>query len=228
MVLYGATTLLPLFLQTLLGYPAFQSGLAVSPRGIGAFVGMTLVGRLVGRVDNRLLLLIGFAGLGYSTFALGGLNLQIAPIDVIWPNIINGLSMGFIFVPLTTSAMGGLPNEEIANATSVYNLLRNIGAAVGIAMITTILARQSQVHQTMLVAHMTPYAAAYNQQLQAVQAALAPQSGAHLAAGQAQAVMAGIMDQQAGLWAYVDDFRTLALISLACIPAIFLLRRLKH
>ena len=151
MVLYGATTLLPLFLQTLLGYPAFQSGLAVSPRGIGAFVGMTLVGRLVGRVDNRLLLLIGFAGLGYSTFALGGLNLQIAPIDVIWPNIINGLSMGFIFVPLTTSAMGGLPNEEIANATSVYNLLRNIGAAVGIAMITTILARQSQVHQTMLV-----------------------------------------------------------------------------
>ncbi len=164
-ILYGSTALLPLFLQTLLGYPALQSGLAVSPRGLGSFVGMFVVGRLVGLVDNRLLLLVGFSALGYSAYALGNLNFEIAPINVIGPNILNGLAMGFIFVPLTTSAMGRLRNEEMPNATGIYNLLRNIGAAAGIALMTTFLARGAQVHQAALVSHMTPYDAAYEQQL---------------------------------------------------------------
>jgi DHA2 family multidrug resistance protein len=188
-ILYGATALLPLFLQTLLGYPALQSGLAVSPRGLGSFVGMFLVGRLVGLIDNRLLLLVGFSGLGYSAYALGNLNLEIAPINVIWPNIINGVAMGFIFVPLTTSAMGRLRNEEMANATGIYNLLRNIGAAAGIALMTTFLARGAQTHQAVLVSHMTPYDAAYQQQLGALQSALTPSRGAYEAGQAAEAIM---------------------------------------
>jgi DHA2 family multidrug resistance protein len=227
-VMYGATALLPLFLQTLLGYPAFESGLAVSPRGIGSFVGMIIAGKLVSRVDNRWLLLAGLLGLGYSTYALGGLSLEIAPIDVIWPNVINGLATACIFVPLTTIALGMLRNEEMANATSIYNLLRNVGAAIGIAMMTTFLARQAQVHQTVLVSHMTPYDAVYQQQMHAVQAALTPQCGAYEAARKAQAVMDAQMARQAGLWAYVDDFRMLAVMALACVPGVFLLRRLHH
>jgi MFS transporter, DHA2 family, multidrug resistance protein len=227
-VLYGATTLLPLFLQTLLGYPALQSGLAVSPRGLGSFVGMFVVGRLVSFVDNRLLLFLGFSGLAFSTFALGGLNLDIAPIDVIWPNIINGLSMGFIFVPLTTSAMGWLRNEQMANATGIYNLLRNIGAAAGIAMMTTFLARGAQVHQNVMVAHMTPYDSAYQQEISAVQSAFSPYQGTYQAGRTAEAVMGVQVSRQATLWAYVDDFRLLAIMALACIPGILLLRPLRH
>ena len=227
-VMYGTVTLLPLFLQTLLGYPALQSGLAVSPRGFGSFVAMFVVGRLIGVVDERLLLPCGFLALGYSAYALGNLNFQIAPVNVIWPNVINGLATGFIFVPLTTSAMGMLRNEEIGNATGLYNLMRNIGAAAGIAMMTTFLARGAQVHQTVLVSHMTPYDSAYTQQLHTIQTALAPVSGTYAAGQQAQAIMGAQLSRQASLWAYVDDFRILAILSLACVPFALLLRRLRH
>jgi DHA2 family multidrug resistance protein len=227
-VLYGTVTLLPLFLQTLLGYPAFQSGLTVSPRGIGSFTAMFLVGRLIGVVDERLLLPCGFAALGYSAYALGNLSFDIAPVNVVWPNVINGLATGFIFVPLTTSAMGVLRNEEIGNATSLYNLMRNIGAAAGIALMTTFLDRGAQTHQTILVSHMTPYDPAYQQELHSVQTALAPVSGVHLAGQQAQAIMGVQLFRQANLWAYVDDFRILAILALACIPFTLLLRRLQH
>jgi DHA2 family multidrug resistance protein len=222
-ILYGSTALLPLFLQTLLGYPALQSGLAVSPRGLGSFVGMFVVGRLVGLVDNRLLLLAGFSALGYSAYALGNLNFEIAPINVIGPNILNGLAMGFIFVPLTTSAMGRLRNEEMPNATGIYNLLRNIGAAAGIALMTTFLARGAQVHQAGLVSHMTPYDTAYEQQSQALQSALTPSLGTYEAGQTTQALMGVQLSRQASLWAYVDDFRMLAVMALACIPGVFLL-----
>ena len=227
-VMYGATSLLPLFLQTLLGYPALQSGLAVSPRGLGSFVGMFVVGRLVGLVDSRFLLLVGFSALGYSAYALGNLNFEIAPINVIWPNVINGLAMGFIFVPLTTSAMGRLRNEQMANATGIYNLLRNIGAAAGIAMMTTFLARGAQVHQAVLVSHMTPYDTTYEQQLHVIQSALSPYSGTYEAGQTAEAIMGAQLSRQASLWAYVDDFRLLAIMAIACIPAVLLFRGLRH
>jgi len=191
-------------------------------------VAMFLVGRLVGRVDSRLLLVLGLGGLAYSAFALGSLNLEIAPRDVIWPNVVNGLSMGFIFVPLTTISMGTLRNEQMANAAGIYNLVRNIGAAIGIAMMTTFLARGAQVHQTVLVSHMTPHDAEYQQRLDAIQSALAPQSGTVEAAQTAQAIMGAQLSRQASLMAYVDDFRLLAFMAAACMPAVLLLRRMRH
>src|SRR6478609_2428994 len=99
-VLYGSTALLPLFLQTLLGYPAVESGIAVSPRGIGSIVSMMVVGRLIGRVDARYLIAFGFAVLGLSTYVFTGLNLYIAQTNIIYPIIVSGLAMGFVFVPL--------------------------------------------------------------------------------------------------------------------------------
>jgi len=218
-----------LFLQTLLGYSALQSGLAVSPRGFGSFVSVLVVGRiLLGSVgvDERRLLPFGFLVLGYSAYALGNLNLDIAPVNVVWANVINGLATGFIFVPLTTSAMGMLRNEEMGNATGLYNLVRNLGGAAGIAIVTTFLARGAQVHQTVLVAHMTPYDTAYQQGLHSIQSALAPVSGSYLAGQQAQAIMGQQLSRQADLWAYVDAFRTLAALAVACVPFTFLLRRL--
>ena len=129
-VLYGTTAALPIFLQTSLGYPALQSGLAMSPRGIGAFVATTLVGRLVGKIKNRILILIGFCLLTFSSFWLGQISLEISPRNVIWPSILNGIAVSFIFVPLTTSAMGHLAQSQIANASGLYNLMRNPVAAL--------------------------------------------------------------------------------------------------
>src|SRR3982751_1366741 len=156
-VLYGSTALLPLFLQTLLGYPAVESGLAVSPRGIGSIVSMMVVGRLIGKVDPRYLITFGFAVLAFSTWMFTGINLYIAQSNIVYPMIISGFAMGFVFVPLTTMSMATLPQEEIGNASGVYNLMRNTGGSVGIAIMTTLLARNAQIHQSVLTTHTTPY-----------------------------------------------------------------------
>jgi DHA2 family multidrug resistance protein len=124
--------------------------------------------------------------------------------------------------------MGMLRNEQMANATGIYNLMRNIGGAVGIALMTTMLARGGQVHQTIMVAHATPYNAPYQQQLQAIQSGLAPISGNYLAAQQAYGVLYGQVGRQATLWAFVDNFRLLAAMTVLCMPALLLLRRLRH
>src|SRR6476659_1294283 len=156
-VLYGSTALLPLFLQTLLGYPAVQSGLAVSPRGIGSIISMVVVGRLIGKLDARWLIAFGFAVLGLSTYVFTGLNLYIAQTNIMYPMIVSGFAMGFVFVPLTTMTMATLPQDEIGNASGIYNLMRNTGGSVGIAVMTTMLARNAQIHQAALTTHTTQY-----------------------------------------------------------------------
>jgi DHA2 family multidrug resistance protein len=154
-VLYGSTALLPLFLQTLLGYPAVESGMAVSPRGIGAIVSMVIVGRLISRLDSRYLIAFGFCVLTISTYMFVGLNLYIAQSNIIYPMLISGFAMGFVFVPLTTMTMATLPQDQIGNASGIYNLMRNTGGSVGISILAFLLARGSQVHQAYLTAHTT-------------------------------------------------------------------------
>jgi DHA2 family multidrug resistance protein len=151
-ILYSATAMLPLFLQTMLGYSALQSGLSVSPRGLGAMASMVLAGILVRYIDGRLLMAFGFAVLGVSTWMLGQINLEIGISSVVVPNVFNGFAMGFIFVPLTTMTLSRLPRQEIGNATGIFNLVRNIGGSVGIASITTLLVRGAQAHQSYLAA----------------------------------------------------------------------------
>ena len=226
-VLYGTTALLPLFLQNLLGYPALQSGLTVSPRGFGSMLAMILVARLIGLIDTRWLVAFGFGVLGLSVIWLGGINLNIAPSTMLWPIIISGLAMGFIFVPLSTTAVATLRNDEMGNATGLYNLMRNIGGSIGISAVTTMLARGAQVHQVPLAAHMTPYDFAFQEQLQTLTAKLATQVGQVAAAKQAVAIMYGELVRQANLLAFVDVFRTLGLICLLCIPTVLLLKRAK-
>ena len=148
--LYGVTAMLPLFLQTPLGYSALDSGLAVSPRGLGSMLAMIVVGILVNYVDGRILLACGFGVFGYSTVLLSHINLGISMWSVAMPNFLNGFAGGFIFVPLTTMTMGLLRKQEIGNAAGIYNLMRNIGGSIGIATVTTFLVRGSQIHQNYL------------------------------------------------------------------------------
>src|SRR5262245_11325687 len=226
-VLYGTTAMLPLFLQTLLGYPALQSGLAVSPRGLGALTCSIIVGRLIGRADSRFLIRIGFTLAGSSALLYSHMNLDIAQRDVVWTSLLNGFAGPLIFVPLTTTAMGTLTREQMGQGTGIFNLMRNIGAGIGIAAVTTLLTRGTQAHQARLVTHLTPYDPAYQRWLEDTQAHLAPQVGATSAAPAALGLLYRMLVRQATLLSFLDTFRLLALLSLACLPLVFLFRRIR-
>jgi DHA2 family multidrug resistance protein len=227
MVLYGTTALLPLFLQTLLGYPALESGLAVSPRGIGAVISMIVVGRLVAKIDGRYLIMFGFGLVGFSTYLLADIDLQISMASIVWPQVLSGLAIGFVFVPLTIMATGTLTNEQIGNATGIFNLMRNIGGSFGIAAVSTMLARSAQVHQAAMVQHLTPYDPAYQQRLNDLTSAFAARGNPMTAAQQAYVAIYQSLAQQATLLAYIDNFRLLAFLCLVCVPAALLFKRVK-
>jgi DHA2 family multidrug resistance protein len=227
LVLYGSTALLPLFLQTLLGYPAVQSGLTVSPRGFGSVVSMIIVGRLIGKVDGRFLIMFGFAVLAYSTYMLTGINLEIATRNVTWPLIISGFAMGFIFVPLTTMTMGTLRNEQMGNAAGIYNLMRNTGGSIGIALMTTFLARGAQTHQAAMISHLTPYDPAFQQRLHQITAAVVARGNPATAAQQAYSAIYGTVLKQSMLLSYIDNFRLLAGLCIVCIPAAMLFKKVR-
>jgi DHA2 family multidrug resistance protein len=227
-VLYGTTAAIPIFLQTMMGYPALDSGYALSPRGLGAFVTTFIVGRLVGRVRNRILMGTGFILLAASSFWLGHINLEISVWKVIWPSVLNGIAISFIFVPLTTSTMGYLRQDQMGNATGIFNLMRNLGGSCGIAMVTTLLARRAQVHQAMMAAHLTPYNPVFVGDLAVAQQALTVSSGAHLAHQQALGLVYNSLLQQASLWAFVENFRLFGLLCLACLPLVLLFKKVKR
>ncbi|HYV10722.1 MAG TPA: DHA2 family efflux MFS transporter permease subunit [Pyrinomonadaceae bacterium] len=225
--LYGTTALLPLFLQTLLGYPALQSGLAVSPRGIGAIVSMVLVGRLIGKIDGRYLIVFGFGILAASTYLLGNIDLEITVRNIAWPQVFSGFALGFVFVPLTVIATGTLSNEQIGNATGIYNLMRNVGGSFGIAMVTTMLARGAQAHQAAMVSHLTPYDPVFRERLSEMVSNFAAHSNVVTATQQAYGAMYQTLVRQATLLAYIDNFRLLAFLCLICMPAGFLFKKVR-
>jgi DHA2 family multidrug resistance protein len=227
-ILYGTTAELPLFLQTLMGYPALQSGYTMSPRGIAAFFTTFLVGRLVGKIPLRWLLGFGFSMLSLSSYMLSGINLQVSMASVIFPTVLNGVAISFIFVPLTTATMSQLKQREIGNGTGLYNLMLNIGGSIGIALVTTLVARGAQRHQALMVGHLTPTDPVFTQRLAAAQHALAQQTDPVTASHQAYGLIYGTLNAQAHLWAFVDTFRIFGMMVLCCLPLILLFKRVKH
>jgi DHA2 family multidrug resistance protein len=226
-VLYSTITLLPLFLQTLMGYTALESGLALSPRGLGAIASMLVIGRITKKVDNRILIFIGFVLVALSSYWFGQITLTMGMSSVVWPNVLNGVGVSFIFVPLTTMAMGTLATQQIGNATGLYNLMRNIGGSVGISIVTTFLARDAQVHQAMMAGHVTQYDPALQQRLQQATTSLAPKFGEHDAIARAYQLIYNGMVGQAKLWSFVDNFRWVALLTVVCAFAVFFFQKVK-
>jgi DHA2 family multidrug resistance protein len=227
-ILYGTTAELPLFLQTLMGYPALQSGYTMSPRGVAAFFTTFLVGRLVGKIPLRWMLGFGFSMLALSSYMLSGINLQVSMASVIFPTILNGVAISFIFVPLTTATMSQLRQQEIGSGTGLYNLMLNLGGSIGIALVTTLVARGAQTHQALMVGHLTPTDPVFTQRLAAAQHALAQQTDPVTASHQAYGLIYGTLNAQAHLWAFVDTFRIFGLMVLCCLPLILLFKRVKH
>ena len=225
-VLYASLMLLPIYLQTLLNYPAFQSGLALSPRGIGALIMTPISGQLTNRLDPRKLLFIGILTGGYTMFQLSHLNLNAGYWDIFWPQIIQGAAMAFLFVPLMTTSMSGIAKEKMGNATSIYNLMRNIGGSFGIASMTTFLARRQQVHQNQLISHITPMDLRTQNMVRGLQnwfhlhAPLSAYDAAHKSWGAIYAMV----QRQSAMLSFVEAFWVMGVIFWAMAPLLLLLR----
>ncbi len=211
-LLYGTIAVLPLFMQNLLGYTALDAGIAMSPRGVGAFLTTVIVGRLVGKISNRILIGAGFLLLAYSSLMLGAINLQISMWSIITPIVISGAAIAMVFIPLTTVTMGTLPQEQIGNASGIFNLMRNVGGSIGIATITTIVARGTQTTQALLSVHTSKFNAVFQHQLAAIQTSLAHKLGDWQAMKVAPHVLFNLLHQQSALVSYVNNFRLLAMV----------------
>src|SRR6185312_12497171 len=145
--IYSTVVVLPLFYQELLGYTAFTAGLVVAPRGIGAIFGMPIIGYLSNKADPRYLLTFGFFTFGLTTLYFGNLTLDLSPTTFLLPILITGFGLSFVFVPISTAAYGTLRNDQIGNASGIFNLMRNVGGSIGISIAQTLLTRRSSVHQ---------------------------------------------------------------------------------
>jgi len=228
-VLYGSLLLVPVFLQTLLGYPALNAGVAMAPRGLGSFLMMPVVGTVLSRLDPRKVLAVGITGASWSLYALSRLNLQAGYWDIFWPQFIQGACLAMLFVPLTTATMDPIPKEEMGNATSMFNLMRNLGGSLGIASATTFLFRREQFHTTMLGARVT----ALNPQTQVLARSLQTAIVAHgadpvTATRQSYGVIWGMVQRQAAMISFVDTFFAMAVVFLLVLPLLPVMKRPRY
>ncbi|MGB2629450.1 MAG: DHA2 family efflux MFS transporter permease subunit [Candidatus Acidiferrum sp.] len=225
-VIYGIVTILPLFYQTLLGYTAMNSGLAVSPRGVGAILVMPVIGVLTSRLDTRWMISFGFGLFALTAIQMANLTLQISQWSLTWPIVLSGVASGLVFVPLSTTAMGTLSNEQIGNASGLYNLLRNVGGSIGISLVNTIIARHSQAHRSDL-AHDISHGPALQRALNVYHGLMSADVASSTATHRAYLMIQNIVDQQSTLYSYVDDLQYMAMACLCCIPIVFMLQKVK-
>ena len=217
LTLYALLAIQPLFLQSLLGYNAFKSGLSVCPRGIGSFAALFFVGALASKVDSRLLTGLGFAFIAISSFLLCRLTLQISMSSLVVPNIMSGFGTGCLFVPLTTLAVGTLRNEQIGNAIGLQNLIRNIGGSVGLALVSAFQQRLALAHQNFLVAQLSPLNPQYQQRIAVVQHIFAQRFNPTDAMAHARGMLYNTMIQQSNYWSFMDVF---FLVACACVVSV--------
>ncbi|HXM21349.1 MAG TPA: DHA2 family efflux MFS transporter permease subunit [Terriglobales bacterium] len=227
-VLYGSTVLLPLMMQELLGYTATHAGITNLPRGLASFMFMPLIGYLTGKVDSRKLLAAGFLATAFAMYRISLFSLGVASWNFWLPLTLQGAGLGLIFVPLTTVTNGPVPRERMGNATSIFNLMRNIGASIGISMVETMQVRKAQMHINILGKHVNPANPQARQTIAGLRALFMSQGkDAATATRQAYGAVWGMVQQQAAMLAYNDVFRFLALMFLVMLPLIFLMRKPK-
>lgn len=199
--LFGTSLVLPLFFQNMLGFTAFDTGLALAPGALATAVSMLIAGRILNRIDGRWSIVFGTLLFAWSTWLLGGLSTQAGYWDVFWPRIVQGFALGFLFVPLTTISLSDVPVPKMAGATGVFTLLRQLGGSLGIAILTTLLTHQTAVAWNDLAGGVTQ---------------------TH---GQSVGALTGIVAQQAQMIAYNYIFRLTAIVFVITTPLIFFIRR---
>jgi DHA2 family multidrug resistance protein len=216
MCIYITIAILPLYYQEILGYTAFTAGLVVFPRGVGSFIGSPIIGILGSRIDNRKLLCAGFLGFAVCAFIFGEVNLDIGPYTLLFPILLTGFALSFVFVPLATLSTRTISRNEMGNATGLFNMLRNIGGSIGIAMATTAIIRRAALHQTDLGANLSPSSAVLQQKSAMIAMYLAHRIGPANARPGSYGLIYELMEQQAAQLAYVDVFRWTAILALIC------------
>jgi DHA2 family multidrug resistance protein len=222
MCIYITIAILPLYYQEILGYTAFTAGLVVGPRGIGSIIGSPVIGMLGSRIDNRKLLSAGFIGFGVCSFIFGTVNLDIGPYTLLFPILLTGFALSFVFVPLATMTTATLSREEMGNATGLFNMLRNIGGSIGIAMATTALIRRAALHQNEIGTNLTASSAVLQQKSRMMAVYLGHHIGPAAARPGSLGLMYRLLQQQSALLAYIDVFRWTAVLAFFCAGAVWL------
>jgi DHA2 family multidrug resistance protein len=224
--LYSSIMLIPLFLQTLMGYNATMAGMVLAPGGLATLICMPFVGAIIQRYDGRKMVLCGLIVGAISMFIMQRFSLDAAYRDFVWPRIVLGIGLAMIFVPLTTVTLSTISKEEMGNATGIFSLLRNVGGSVGIAISATLLSRYSQFYQTNLVAHVTPYNPLVQSKLEMLKhATMARGMDAVAADKTALAMIYGEVKRQSYMLAYNRIFFIVGLAFLIMIPLLLLLKK---
>ncbi|MBU2857741.1 MULTISPECIES: DHA2 family efflux MFS transporter permease subunit [Acidithiobacillus] len=220
LVLFASRALIPTMLQDLMGYTAMTAGWVTAPSGLGTMFAMLIVGRLVGKVDLRLLLAIGFGITAFSLWQMQGYSLVIGEGDVIWPGVWQGLGIGLVFVPLSTATFATLSPEMRANGTAIYSLVRNVGSSIGISLVETLLTRNTQIAHAALSAHINDSNPGFQNP------AVASLYNPHNAMG--QLLLNTEITRQATMIAYIDDFWLMLVMTLAVFPLLLIIRSPKR
>ena len=211
-ILLSTMTLLPPFLQNLMGYPVITTGFVLAPRGVGTMTAMFLVGALSTRLDGRLMVLAGLGLTSLSLWQMSGFNLDVSTWTIIYTGIIQGFGLGLVFVPLSTITFSTLAPHYRNEGTAMFSLMRNLGSSIGVSIMVTLLARMTQANHSILAAHLTPF----NQALSS--------GNWRIDSVQSLAALNGEVTRQAAAIAYLDDFRLMMIIMLLVIPLLVLLR----
>jgi DHA2 family multidrug resistance protein len=224
--LFASIVLLPIYLQTLMGYTSFLAGFVLGPGGIATLIALPLAGGLINKVNPKALLAFGIVVNAYATYLMSRFNLSADFYTVIWPRIVLGVGMGFFFIPLTTMTMSGIRKEDMGNASAIYNLLRNLGGSFGVAFVTTILARREQFHQARLVDHLTPFNRSYqifSEQSSRFLNFLGFQDG--LSGKGGLALIYRDLLRQASMMSFNDAFHLVSIMMICVLPLVLLMRR---
>jgi len=225
-IFYGTTVLLPLLLQTLMGYTAMQSGLVLFPGGMMVLLLMPVVGWVLNRAESRWLVAFGFAFAALGMTQLSHMSLDVGQGTPVWDWIVSRAGMAFLWVPMNVMAFYYVPRDKTNNATGLINLARNIGGSIGISLVTTMLDRRAQFHQNRFIDSFQPGNPLYRQALHRMIARFSLHGLDPVQATvQAQRMLYQQLQRQSMMFSFVDNFRFMSLLCLAVIPLIFLMKK---
>ena len=197
-----------------MGYPVMTAGLVMGPRGLGTMACMFIVGRLMGKVDIRLIIGAGFALTAVSSWQMTGFDLQMNSALVVWSGLSQGLGTGFVYVPLAAATFATLTPALRNEGTAIFSLTRNLGSSIGISVVNTLLTRNTQIMHATLGEHVTRYSPVLRAQLPGGSPSLRTLAGLN-----------ATVTEQAAMIAYNNDFKLMMVLSLGVIPLVFLLRK---
>jgi len=215
MVLYATRALVPTMLESLLDFPVATTGLVTAPSGVGTMLAMLIVGRLIGKVDLRLILFLGLSISATALWQMTHYSLDLSQSDIVWPGVIQGIGVGLVFVPTSTATFATLSPAMRAQGTALFSLVRNIGSSIGISLVQTMLVRNTVTVHAALTERITYSNPAWNNPAVAKAYDLSTLGGA--------ALLDGTVTQQAAMMAYINDFRLMLYLTLAVIPLLLLL-----